>query len=340
MDFRASRIAALVALGLLATAARAADVNLVAKPVPIPGGSGGVRIDDFYFDRLLGKLVLPAGRTGQLDFVDPESFVVEALGGFPVPKKSTGTPMGGLTSADAGPGVVFATDRTDRKLYIIDGAARSILGSSALKAEPDYARYVASEREVWVTEPSQRQIEVLSISAEGGAWSASHEAVIVSSAAFEALAVDGERGSAYSNQDGDTLVIDLKSRQIVHRWPNGCKRARGLALDGTRGFLVVACDEGRAAVLDVAHDGKVLSALQGPDGLDRIAFVPGLAHVYLAGGKPGRLMVAALRDDGQLEDLGVVTTSAGAKRVAGDDRRGIWVADGRKGRLLYLKDPY
>ena len=189
-----------------------------------------------------------------------------------------------------------------------------------------------------MTEPGEHQIEVFSLSAPSAAWAARHAAVITSSAPLEALAIDETRGRAYTNQGADTLIIDLDSRQIIRRWPNGCKRASGLALDAARAFLVVACAEGRAAILDAAHSGMPLSAIEAPESLDIIAFSPERSHVYLAGGKAGAVTIARLSDDGRLTTIDSIRTAPGAHCVAADNRGGVWLCDGRAGRVLYFKD--
>ena len=338
MNPRLRPLALVLALMFISRLCRAANDASAPTPVPLPGGARGLKLDDLYFDRGIGKLVVPAGQTGQLDFIDPETRQVAAIDGFAAPRRSPGPVSGGLTSADGGPGIIFTTDRTDKRLYIVNSISRKIIGSTPLAGGPDYVRFVAPRREVWVTEPGEHQIEVFSLSAPSAAWAARHAAVITSSAPLEALAIDETRGRAYTNQGADTLVIDLDSRQIIRRWPNGCKRASGLALDAARAFLVVACAEGRAATLDAAHSGMPLSAIEAPESLDIIAFSPERSHVYLAGGKAGAVTIARLSDDGRLTTIDSIRTAPGAHCVAADNRGGVWLCDGRAGRVLYFKD--
>jgi hypothetical protein len=49
------------------TAPPAPTAALHAVPVPLPGGEGGIGFDDLTFSPQLGKLLVPAGRTGNLD---------------------------------------------------------------------------------------------------------------------------------------------------------------------------------------------------------------------------------------------------------------------------------
>src|SRR5947207_307511 len=74
----ATRLGHIAALLLVAVIARGCSVTLNptglrAAAVPIPGGAGGVGFDDMFYDSSLGKLVVPAGGTGNLDLIDPDS---------------------------------------------------------------------------------------------------------------------------------------------------------------------------------------------------------------------------------------------------------------------------
>src|SRR5262245_52914024 len=84
------------------------------SPLSLPGGGGPVGFDDLRFSMELRKVLVPAGRTGRLDLVDPKNQRVEAITGF-----SASAPGGrghgeSTTSADSGDGLLFASDRTTR----------------------------------------------------------------------------------------------------------------------------------------------------------------------------------------------------------------------------------
>lgn len=309
-----------------------------AKRVTLPGGEAGIRLDDYFFDPEIKQAVVPAGRTGRLDFVNPFLNQVNTLGQFATPGPAADA--GGPTSADGGDGLIFVTDRTDRQLYVVDARSQSVLSKTPLAAPPDYVRYVAPTHEVWVTEPHDRQIEVFSLGASSDT-SLSHQALIASDhGGYEALAVDAARGRAYSNQGDTTVAIDLKTRTIAARWRNGCRGAEGLALDRERGFLIVACREGRAVALDVAHDGKRLSSVSAGSGIDIIAFSPARRHVYLPGSKSATLAIASLSETGRLRLLGTAPSVSGGHCVAADDAGDVWVCDPKAGGLLRFSDPF
>src|SRR2546422_4391549 len=56
------------AMYILALIAAAAATT---TPVPVPGGEGGIRVDDLVFSSRLHRLIVPGGRTGHLDPIDP-----------------------------------------------------------------------------------------------------------------------------------------------------------------------------------------------------------------------------------------------------------------------------
>lgn len=334
------KIPALLALLALNASAGEILVDPARETVAIPGGEGGVRLDDYYFDRTLNRLVVPAGRTGRLLFIDPKSSGVSSMVGFPAPAPSAGPVSGGLTSADGVGGVIFTTDRTDRALYVVDGRKRAIIARSALASGPDYVRYVAPTKEIWVTEPKDKRIEIFSLAPSTGQFTVpvSSEFITSKDDEFEALAVDPARGRAYSNQGDKTVAIDLKTREIVATWPNSCKSGEGLALDAERGYLVVACREGMAVVLDVGREGNVLSSLPFGDGIDIIALAPETSRLFLPGAKSGTMAFVALSNEGKLTLLGQAETAKGAHCVATDNAGAAWVCDPNAGRLLRFTD--
>ena len=127
--------------------------------IAMPGGEGGIGFDDRY-SATLAKLLVPGGRSGQLNLVDPLSGGIVSIPGFSVVKEFNGGHDDGVTSVAEGGGLLFATDRTSQQLSIIYYPKRTILGHVALSAGPEYVRWVEATREVWVTEPDSEGIEV------------------------------------------------------------------------------------------------------------------------------------------------------------------------------------
>src|SRR6202035_538617 len=92
----------------------------------------------------------------------------------------------------------------------------------------------------------------------------------------EGYAVDDTRGVFYTNlEDKDkTLVLDVKTHKVVATFEAQCgaEGPRGLAVDGGRGFLFVACTDHVEVLLDVAHAGTLISKLDTGAGVDNIDY--------------------------------------------------------------------
>jgi len=338
----------IVVLCLLAACAekRAASPEAPAAPagpaagpdvLALPGGEGGIGFDDLQWSAALGRLLVPAGRTGALDLVDPMTGAVEQIPGFGGQGGTSAGHGDGCTSAVDGLGWLFAIDRSRGQLDVVDPARRAIVAQAELQGGPDYVRCVPAARELWVTEPSAEQIEVFRLAADG-APTLERVAVIAVPGGPESLVIDATRSRAYTHLWTDTtVVIDLARHTIVARWPNGCTGSRGIALDEARGWLFVGCDEGRTAVLDVAQEGRLLgSALTGA-GVDIIAYDAARRHLYVPG-DDGTLTILGVPDSGRIGVLETQDIRAGAQGVATDGAGRIFVGDPYYGRILVIED--
>lgn len=315
------------------TAVGAESAQAVPSPrfVALPNGEGGVRMDDLRWCPQLGRVVVPGGDTGLLDLIDPATGHVDLIAGF-------GAAGGGTTSADEGAGMLFAIDHGTQRVVVVDPVARTLGASAPLAAEPDYVRYSAGTHELWVTEPDEAQIEVFSLGS-GGPPVPKLAATIAVPGGPEAIVIDATRGRVYTNLWKDaTVVIDLGTRAILAHWPNGCTGGRGLALDEARGWLFVGCSEGRAAVLDLAHDGKLLGSASTGGGVDIIDYDPARGHLYVAGAKSATLTVLGVSAAGELSELATLPTAKGARAAITDRAGRIWVADPRGGQVLVFDD--
>jgi sugar lactone lactonase YvrE len=325
-----------VACGVLASwLAHAAPAS-----VQLPGGERGIGFDDLRFDAGLRQVLAPAGGTGNLDLVDPKTGAITPIAGF---SRTAGGGDGhghGVTSVDSGEGWLFATDRTAREILVIDPRARKIVAGAGLASGPDYVRYVAATRELWVTQPGEDHIEVFTLSADKPP-KPKHAAFISIRGGPESLVIDGKRGRAYTHRwKRDTLAVDLRTRRIVATWAAGCAAPRGIALDEPRGFLLVGCEAGEATVLDVDHDGKLLSTVKSVRGVDIIAYDPARRHLYLPGEDSATMAILGVSDRGVLTVLGTLPTVAGAHCATTDGAGLVYVCDPAHGRLLVLRDPH
>ncbi len=325
----------LVALAVLAAAVAAGPATVL-----LPGGERGIGFDDLQLAPGLGRVLVPGGGAGTLFLLDPATRHVAAVAGF-----SGGAFRGGhdqgTTSAVEVPGRparIVATDRQTRTLRVVDPTVLKIVGSVDLAGKPDYVRAVAATGEVWVTEPSRKQIEVLRFDGPDRRRLVRVGLVPVPDGP-ESLAVDEARGRAYSHTWTDhSFAVDLRARKVVASWRNGCRGARGIALDAARGLLFTGCAEGRATVVDLGSQKLVSTAAVGPE-VDSIGYAAPLGHLYVPSAGIGRLFTFRVSPDGRLALLGTKATALDAHTVAFDPTsRTVFVGAPRSGAVLLLPD--
>lgn len=312
-------------------------------PIAIPGGEKGVGFDDLQFSRALNRVLVPGGNTGKLLLIDPVTREVEAIEGFSRKAEYGGGHGDGITSVADGAGFLFTVDRTAKVLAVIDPAAKKIVGEAPLAASPDYVRFVAPTAELWVTEPDAEQIEVFELAPDPKAPKPKAVATISVKGGPEALVIDATRGRAYTHLwKGKTVAVDLKSRELVATWDNGCAGSRGLALDEKLGLLFLGCAEGRVFAVDLDHDAAgvptslATSAIS--EGQDIIDYDPSRRHLYVPGGKDGALAILHVTDGKQFELVTTIPTAVGSKMVVTDRAGHVFVGDPKGGRILAIDD--
>jgi hypothetical protein len=312
--------------------------RLKAEPFPLPGGEGGIGLDDLAFAPGLRRVVVPAGRTGKVVLIDPRSRKPREIAGFKSAPAGKVAHDAGPTSADEGKGYLFAIDRTSRRLEVIDPVKGAIVAGAPLAGSPDYVRYVAPTNEVWVTEPDQGGIEIFTLSNARPPVPA-HAAFLAVPGGPESLAIDARAKVGYANLwKSSTVVIDLAARKIVRTWPNGCQNSRGLALDAPHQRLFVGCEEGGADVLHAGYNGAILDRFRFGSGTDLIAYNPALSHLYVTAAKSGQMAIVGISKEGLAKLLATADTALGAHCAVADDQGQVWLCDPREGRVLVVKD--
>ncbi len=248
----------------------------------------------------------------------------------------------GPSSVSIGNGVAYVGNRGDSSVCVIDAAALKTLGCHAiaeqgagLSAAPDAVVYIRATMELWITTgapplgvpAANKSILVLDAA---DVQRLKPKTSVPLEASAEGYAVDERRGVFFTNLEerAETVAIDVRKKRILSRWKSGCAEPHGLALDQTRGFLFVACDD-RVVALDVAHDGKVLGSIQTGDGVDNIDYSAADTLIYAAASKAATLTIARVADNGALSIVAVVPTVKGTRSVTA----------GAKG-TAYLIDPY
>jgi hypothetical protein len=305
-------------------------------PLELPDGAPGIGFDDLRYSTRLHRVLVPAARSGRLDLVDPDTLEVLSIAGFSATPDYSGGHDDGPTSVEEAFDFLYVTDRSNQTLNVVDPVSGTLSSRVPLGAEPDYVRFVEATNELWVTEPSAARIEIFALDVDGTPRA---EATIAVSNGPESLVIDPVRRRAYTHRwQSTTVAIDLSTRAVVAEWKNGCAASRGIALDEERGWLFSACNEGTVAVLDVRHDGEILSTLQRGSGLDVIGYNPMLGHLYLAGGACSCLIIAGVSRAGELSLLERRSAPEGTHCAVADDVGHAWVCDPDAGRLWRVTD--
>lgn len=309
--------------------------QVASKSVPLPEGSAGIGFDDIQYSSAMKKVLVPSGRTGRLNLVDPETLAVTSITGFSSAKDYKGGHGEGITSVAEGQRMLFVTDRSSLKLNVLDADSKKIIATTPLGSSPDYVRFIPALNEVWVTEPDEDQIEIFKMNENKPA----HSSFIKVEGGPEALVIDAKQGRAYSHLwHGKTVAIDINDKKIVATWPNGCEGSRGIAFGETPNVLLVGCSEGKAVSMDVAHDGKIISSVTSGNGVDIIAYNHHLKHLYMPGGKSATMAIISVSDDGNLKLLETVPAAEGSHCVTTDQNESAFVCDPKHGSLLVIKD--
>jgi DNA-binding beta-propeller fold protein YncE len=300
-----------------------------------------VAIDYLAFCAVHNRVYVPVGDTGSLDVLDIARSTLSRVDGFKTAEREARGKrrIMGPSAATVGDGVVYVGDRATSEVCAVDEETLKLGSCLKLPSPTDGVAYVASEKEIWVTTPRDHSLTVLDASKPD---SPKPKLVIRTDGDPEGYAVDSGRAVFYTNlEDKDrTLAIDVKTHAIKATWNAGCGPGgpRGIAVDETRNFVMVACTDG-VKVLDGAHDGAALGALETGAGVDNIDYVSAQKLLVVAAGKAARLTVARLSDEGALAVVAVGVTAEGARNAVADANGKAYVVDPGTARLMSFAEP-
>jgi DNA-binding beta-propeller fold protein YncE len=310
-----------------------------ASVIQLPDGKLGIGFDDLRYSARLHRVLVPGGRSGNLVLVDPDTLGIVTIPGFSTSSSfdSNGHDFG-ITSVDDLGGLLAVTDRTSRRLSLVDVAAAAVVADTAVGSSPDYLRWVAATSELWVSEPDREVIEVFSVTLAPPSVTLS--GTIAVPGGPESLVIDQSRRRAFTHLwNGGTVAVEVERRTVGATWRNGCNDSRGIAVDEVRGLVFAGCAEGRVAVLD-ASDGRVISEQWVLDGVDVIDFSPSRRHLYASGQISANLGIFGVSTTGELGVLGLEDGTLYGHCVTTDDDGHAYVCDPRSGALLVDDDKF
>src|SRR6202521_1706312 len=286
------------------------------RTLPLPDNNAGdVSMDYITYDPATNSVWVPGGNTGAVDVVDAATGKVRQIPGFATKEVEgrNGTKrIFGPTAVSVGEGVVYIGNRGDSSVCAFNSRTLAPGACGHLDSTPDGVVYVAPTKEVWVTTPGDKSIRVVD------SKTMEQTAKLTYEGNPEGYAVDAKRGRFYTNmEDKDqTLAIDLKTHKTLATWNPSCGKEgpHGLRLDATDGHLFVACST-LAEVLDVGHDGAILSMVDTGDGVDDIDYAPATHMLYVGAAKAAKLTIAHADQSGHLISVAQVPTQAGARNA-------------------------
>jgi YVTN family beta-propeller protein len=322
------------ALIVLAACSSSPDGQLVT----MPNSGDGIGFDDLRWSSSLGRVMVPAGRAGALDLVDPDTKAVTEISAFSKTADFSGGHDDGPTSVDEGRGMLFVTDRTSQTLVVLDANSHAVLATVPLSTNPDYVRYVAPTDELWVSEPAGSQIEIFALA--GGSTPKPSGAIPVGNGP-ESLVIDAARGRAYTHHwQSSTIGIDVRSRTVIGTWQNGCAASRGIEIEPEHGWVLAACNEGTLTVIAPDENGRIVSAIAAGSGYDVMGYARATRHAYLAGSACACLTVIGIANSGEMSVLGRFDAPSDTHCAVADDRGHAWVCSPSEGGVRRVDDGF
>ena len=314
-----------------------AGSNYSVRTLPLPdNNAGNVSMDYIAYDSHTNSVWVPGGNTGAVDVVDAATGKVRQISDMPtkeVEGRNGAKRVLGPTAVSIGEGVVYIGNRGDSTVCAFDSTSLARMACGHLDSTPDGVAYVAPTKEVWVTTPRDKSIRVLD------SKTLDQKAKLTFDGNPEGYAVDAKRGRFYTNmEDKDqTLAIDLKTQKTIATWNPACGKdgPHGLGLDAAAGHLFVACST-LAEVMDVGHDGAVLSKVNTGDGVDDIHYEPATHLLYVGAAREAKLTIARAGEKGQLTVVAQVPTPAGARNATVAKDGTVFLAHGGQAQISGL----
>jgi DNA-binding beta-propeller fold protein YncE len=335
----ANAFAALLLTAVIVSSAAANSLIAPQAVIRIAGAQHGIGFDDIGYFPSLKRVSIPAGQTGKLLLLDPANRAITNTYQVTVPVVGAHEHASGTTSAAYVDGYIFASDHGQPGVVVLDARNGKVLQSIRLSSGPDYVRYLESRHELWVTEPRGQQIQVFSIDNSGSKPVITLNSNIPVAGGPESLVFDPLLKRAYTNLwKQKTVVIDTTTHKQTDEWNNTCEGPRGLAIDAGKGFLFVACTEGKVAVLD-AKDGKLLATAKSGAGIDIISYNLKSGHLYVPGASSATMTAFKVSPSGSLHAVRIYRTAKGAHCVTDDGGARVFVCDPHAGTILEFRDP-
>ncbi len=297
-------------------------------------------LDYVVYEPAHARVWVPVADTGSVDVFDVATGSFARVDGFKTgERESKGTKRATGPSAVAiGDGFAYIGNRATGEVCPVDLGTLKLGKCLKVPGGTDGVAYVGAAREVWVTSPRDQTIVVFD-AAKPDALKA--KTSIKFDGEPEGFAFDASRGLFFTNLEdkNKTVAVDVKTHKAKATWSLECgaEGPRGVAADAGRGFVYVACTD-RVLVLDAAHGGAKLGAVDTGAGVDNIDWLDPQRLLYVAAGKAAKLTVVRIDDKGQPFVLASGASAAGARNGVADASGNAYVPDAQGAQLLVF--PY
>ncbi|MDQ0469089.1 hypothetical protein [Labrys wisconsinensis] len=245
----------------------------------------------------------------------------------------TGLVAGGTTHgiAPLGDGRVAVTDSASKTITVFAGATGAVL--ARISTDHDAPTSGRHALDALVLEPKSGLLAAVSGESDVLLLADAGQARIVGTVplggAPEYAAADGA-GTVFVNvssgKASEIVAVDVPGRRVARRMAlDGCEDPTGLAYDADDGWLISACRNGLAKVLQ-ADSGRSVASLAVGRGADAVLLDSKRRRAFVPAGVDGTLSVIALHGASDVAVVQTLATRQGARLGAVD------VATGR----LYL----
>jgi WD40 repeat protein len=297
-------IAALVAttaIAWLASPSRAAEPQYrLIQRIKVPDGN----FDYGTYDENTGKILMARG--DDTTVIDPRTYAVSTLkasGGhmaLPIPNSTT---------------LVFPL--RPAKIALVDSASDKVIATLPSGKTPDGALYDPFSKLVYVMNHNGGDATIIDPAAKKDVGTIKVGGIL------EFPVSDG-KGKIYVNIEstGTIGVIDVKTRKVTARYKmNDCEDPSGLAYDPDHNYLISACDNETAKVLNAAT-GKEVVSLKIGGGPDAVVYDERRKLAFIPSGDEGELDVIALDDPAHISVVQQVKTQVGSRTAMLDPKTG------------------
>lgn len=242
--------------------------------------------------------------------------------------------VGKISGADGVHGIALAPEsgrgyissgRND-KILAFDLKTLTVLNTVKAGSNPDGIMYEPVNDRVFAFNGHSKSATVLDV-----ATGMTHSIPLDGKPEFPVA--DG-KGVVFVNIEDKSEIqkIDAKTLKVEGTWPLAhCEAPSGLAIDRASRRLFSVCDNKLMAVVN-ADSGKVVATPAIGEGPDAAAFDPELKLAFSSNGESGTLTVVQERENDAYKVLETVTTKAGARTMALDEKtHKIYLSDAEFG---------